>query len=145
MNLQKQFIAVRIDVGPCQHQCESRVRPIGLDSALVLKAIVDNLFKDRQIVLNYLQRIYQIPNGPVLDHLHGIINDLSEEIFYRICVIFPTFNPNAAEMIPVSDGNLDCIVYVELNEYTRAIIPPQYCQKTLDAIAVYHVARQYCY
>lgn len=143
MNSGKQFIAIRIDVGPGFHQCQTKLEPLGLEAFLVLRLIVIKIFQDRQTVFDIIERLSPVVYQQHTAYIQQVINEISEDIFFRICMILPSFNPNKAEMIPVSDGNLDCLVYIELNDYTRAIIPPQFCQTTFDAVAVHYVAGQY--
>lgn len=141
----KQFVPVRVDVGVTYQRCVRELHFLGIDIALLTAAIINNLFKDRCLVFNHLELIAGqrfIENRILAEQL---VHEISEEAFFRMTGLFPSFSPGLAEMIPVADGQLDCIVYVELNEHTKPLIPPIYHSRSVDEVALSYLSRQYRY
>lgn len=144
MTTGKKFVAVRVDISSIRFRCSRDLNFLGLDGQLITELIVRNVFNDRKIIFNYLARI----SGQLYDlnaaYVHDQVNDMCDEVFFRLTAIFPFFSfANGTEMIPTTDGQCDAIVYVEINAVTSPYFSANLQTKTMDEGAVRAVAGQY--
>ena len=142
----KKFIALRFDVGNVYDACKQKLSFLGIESGLLCHAIVSHALKDRFIVFDYVRRqVPQVLEPTVTQYVQNVLHDLSETVFFQIAQMLPNLNLADVEIIPISSGDMDCILYVELNDYSRASFPAEFHTRTFDENAVRYVAGQYRY
>ncbi len=131
----KQFVPVRIDIHSMRTYCHGCLSFLNLDSSSIIKILLQNLLSDSSN--ESVNRFIEICVGyekytEYKNVIEQTIDYLSQEAIVKLSCILPCVSLQHTKIVLVTDGDMDCIAYVELNDQTSKIIPAEYHSRTID-------------